>query len=48
VWVHILYPIVTAFLCCTGLGRQLELTSNPGGAASRTVALNQAALSNRH
>lgn len=50
VWVHILYPIVTAFhVLHQGLGPKLELTSNPAwGEHSRKVALAHAALVDRH
>lgn len=50
VWVHILYPIVTAFhVLHQGLGPKLELTSNPAwGKHSRKVALAHAALVDHH
>jgi len=50
VWVHILYPIVTAFhVLHQGLGPKLELTHNPAwGEHSRKVALAHAALVDRH
>ena len=50
VWVHILYPIVTAFhVLHQGLGPKLELTSNPAwGEHSRKVALAHAGLVDRH
>ncbi|MHC2016229.1 glutathione S-transferase family protein [Methylobacterium sp. CM6247] len=50
VWVHILYPIVTAFhVLHQGLGPKLELTSNPAwGEHSRKVALAHAGLIDRH
>ena len=49
VWVHILYPIVTAFhVLHQGLGLKLELTSNPvWGEHSRKVALAHASLVDR-
>jgi glutathione S-transferase len=50
VWVHILYPIVTAFhVLHQGLGPKLELTHNPAwGEHSRKVALTHAGLVDRH
>lgn len=50
IWVHILYPITTAFhVLHQGLGPKLELTSNPAwGEHSRKVALMHAGLVDRH
>ena len=50
VWIHVLYPLVTAFhVLHQGLGPKLELTSNPAwGEHSRKTALTHAARVDRH